>query len=110
MAKIQINKATTDRSGGSVPANALIGANTYFIFNTLDIIWETESYRSQVDLDNGKTPVMLNEVPLRLKKTMTQAEYDSLAGANALGIVMGWLKDELIETGNFVDSDLTIIP
>lgn len=119
MAKIQINKAVTSKYGMTVPSGAIIGPSTTFPFNTMNVEWYLKIWASQSDLDGNKEFFQIEEIkePFIVKE-MTQEEYDSLAGANALGIVMQWLKDYLLTLNDgaetptyyFEDADLTIIP
>ncbi len=112
MAKFIINKSTSDMSGGIINSGAFIGFDTTFIWGTMDIKYSIVTYRSLEDYESGKSRIFIGEVSFRnyeVKKTMTNEEYASLnSNTNALVIVANWLKDKLIETGNFIDSDLTL--
>lgn len=110
MAKLVINKQTSDRSGGAVAVNAIIGFDTIFKWGTLQIHYNLITYRSQDDYDAGKSKMFIAEIPnYGIVKTMTEQEYESLnTDINALVKVATWLKEKLVETGNFTSEDLTL--
>lgn len=112
MAKLIINKQTSDRSGGTVAANAIIGFDTIFIWGTLKVHYNLKTYRSQEDYDLGMSKIFLTEIPkYGIIKTMTEQEYEELnSNTNALVRVAGWLKAALVATGNFTEDDLTLQP
>lgn len=107
MAKLIINKQTTDSTGGIIPANAIIGFDTIFKWGTMEIHYNLLTYRSQADYDAGKAKIFITQIPsYGVIKTMTEQEYTNLLSNGSLAVV--WLKEKLIATGNFIDEDLTI--
>lgn len=107
MAKLIINKATSDTTGSIVAANAIIGFDTIFKWGTMEIHYNLVVYRSQEDYEAGKSSIYLNEIPnYGIVKTMTEQEYLDLLSNGALAVF--WLKNILVAAGNFINDDLTI--
>lgn len=109
---IKINVALTDQSGRAIAAGSVITADTYFPKPILNIDEDTGNwdgtvtrpleyglplFTSVADLQALKEEIAggCTEFPALYRKIMTQAEFDSLSGPNALLKVETWLKDWL---------------
>lgn len=109
---IKINVALTDQSGRAIPSGSVITADTYFpkpILNideasgdwdgtvTRPLEYGLPLFTSVADLQALKGVIEggCTEFPALYPKIMTQVEYDSLSGPDALLTVETWLKDWL---------------
>lgn len=107
MAKIIINKQTTDNTGGVVSAGAFIGPTLIFPFGTMEIHYNLTTYRSVSDYEDGKAPIVLSDIiSYGIVKKMTEEEYEDLTSNGIVAIQ--WLKQLLIDSGAFATEDLTI--
>jgi hypothetical protein len=118
----------TNKSGISIPAGVVVVASIHFPTGNL-IANEEGVFDGNIDnvVTADLTPFAnkgvyqeslgenslgsIDEMPSAFYRTLTEGDYTALAGANALGVVRGWIKDFIEEKvgGTCEIVDLSII-
>jgi len=111
MAHLVINKATVTKSNLPVPAGAIIGFNSHFLYGKTIVAYDMLIYASKADYLADKNQILLEEIPSNgYVKDCSGAEFATLeTEAGAITKITTWLKNYLVSTGEFVNADLTVV-